>query len=514
MRNNTLTKHAAITGLGTCLSRIIGFTRDMVISHLFGTGMLSDAFYAAFRIPNLFRRVFGEGAFSAAFIPVFSEYLHKKDKKETQNFLNAVFSILLLTLLIVSILGVFFAHFFAKTIAGGFLNEPVKMQLVIDLTRLMFPFIIFVCLAAFLLSVLNTLHSFFVPSFAPAAISLSEIFYVIVITPILISSNQKIKGLVISVVAGGALCFFIQYPNLKSFGWQLNFKINLRHPAIKKILFLMGPSIIGLSADQVNTLVDSRCASSLGQGAVSALYYANRLMQMPLAIFGLAIASASLPILSKAYIKKDMVTFKKYFNDSIRFTNFTLIPASIGFMAIGLPIVKLLFEGGEFNEISSAMTNNALFYYSLGLPAYALVKIFANAFYSFQDTKTPIKVAVITIILHIVLCIILMQPLGIGGLALATTTSSYINFVLLAFYFKKYMKNFELKQIYFSFLKSLIASILSGVTAWGICRSLDRLFIAVFVSIISSLIVFFLASYILKSEELKIIYKIRKNKES
>ncbi|MDR1259767.1 MAG: murein biosynthesis integral membrane protein MurJ [Endomicrobium sp.] len=507
--DDILVRYATRTFFGTILSRIVGYMRDVLVSSLFGTGMLSDAFYVAFRIPNLLRRIFGEGAFSSAFVPIFNEYLHRKSKEETQEFLNIVFAVLLLTLVTISILGMFYSSFLAKIVAGGFSNEPEKIQLVINLTRMMFPFVTFICLTVFLLAILNALNSFFIPSLTPAIISSSEIIYILAVAP-LFAPNKQIKGLVVSIVIGGMLCFFVQYPKLKSLGWRLNFKLNLKHPAVVKILFLMIPSIIGLSADQVNALVDSRYASSLGQGAVSAIYYANRLMQMPLGVFGFAIATALLPILSKAYIQRDIVAFKKSFNYSIRLSNFVLIPASIGFMFIGLPIVKFLFEYGKFNASSSIMTNNALFYYSLGLPAYALVRIFANAFYSFQDTKTPVKVAVEAIGLHVILGIILMHSLGLGGLALATTISSYINFILLAVYLKKYVGKFELKQIVFSFLKSLFASFISGIVALYVCRFSDKLFIAVPCAIISSLIVFITVSYIFKSEELMVIHKMLK----
>ncbi|MCA6071673.1 MAG: murein biosynthesis integral membrane protein MurJ [Endomicrobium sp.] len=507
MENKTLVKRAGKTAFGTTLSRILGYVRDMLVANLFGTGMFADAFYAAFRIPNLFRRMFGEGSFSTAFIPVLSEYLHKKEKSEVQNFLSTVFTILLLILAAISVLGMFFSPLLVKIVAGGFSNDPEKMQLTIELARLMFPFILFMCLAAFLLAVLNTLHSFFLPAFAPSLLSFSEIFYMLAIAPVIVPGNQ-IKGLAVSVIIGGALHFFIQYPKLKSLGWHLKFKFDLKHPGVRKVFFLMIPSIIGLSVDQINALVDSRCASSLGQGPVSALYYSNRLMQMPLAIFGLALASVSLPAMSKAFAKKDMTTLKNSLNYSARLTVFTLLPAAVGLMVIGLPIVKLLFEHGKFSSSGSIMTNNALFYYSLGLPAYALSKIFANAFYSFQDTKTPVRAAIAAMILHVILCIALMYPMGVGGLALATAASSYFNFILLAVYLKKRIGKLGIKQISFSSLKSLIAAVVAGIIAWNVCKISENLFVSVPTAIILGLIAFVAVSYILKSEELKTFTRI------
>jgi putative peptidoglycan lipid II flippase len=502
MENETLVRNAGKTALGTVLSRILGYIRDMLVASLFGTGMFADAFYAAFRIPNLFRRILGEGAFSAAFVPVFSEYLSKKERAETQKFLNATFTALALVLLGVSALGVFFAPALAKMVAGGFLNDPEKMQLTIELARFMFPFILFICLASFLLAALNTLHSFFLPALAPSTLSFSEIFYMLAAAPALVPVSQ-IKGLAVSVVIGGVFHFLLQYPKFKSLNWSLKFRIDFKHPGVRKIMFLMIPSIIGLSADQINALVDSRCASSLGQGAVSALYYSNRLMQMPLAVFGFALATVSLPAMSKAYTQKDMKTLKKSLNYSVRFVIFALFPAVAGLTVIGLPIIKLLFEHGRFDSVGSLIANRALFYYSLGLPAYAIVKIFANAFYSFQDAKPPLKAAVYSVILHIVLCIVLMYSMDVGGLALATSLSSYFNLLLLAAYLRKRIGALGSKQILFSSLKSLLASAITGIVAFNMCRISEKLFISVPISVISGVAVFLVTSYVLKSDELK-----------
>jgi putative peptidoglycan lipid II flippase len=502
MEYKILIKNVWKTSFGTVFSRIFGYIRDMLVAYFFGTGVFADAFYVAFKIPNLFRRLFSENSFSAAFVPVFSEYLHTKDKSETQKFLNIVFTALFVILFVVSVLGVFFAPLLAKIIAWGFTNDLKKMQLTINLTRLMFPFIIFICLASFLLAILNTLHSFFIPAFAPSMLSFSEIFYMLTVAPVLISESQ-IKGLAASVIIGGALHFFIQYPKLKSLGWHLKFILDLKHPGIKKITILMLPSLVGLSVDQINAFVDNICATLISTGAVSAIYYSNRVMQLPLAIFGLAFASVSLPAMSKACAQKDITALKIFLNYSVRFINFALLPAAAGLMAIGLPIIKFLFEHGRFSYTGSIMTNNALFYYSLGLPAYALAKIFANAFYSFYDTKTPVKTAIWAMILHIVLCIILMRPMGVGGLSLATALSSYFNFILLAIYLRKRIGRFGLRLIIFSSCKSFISSVITAITAWNACKVSDNLFVSVPVAIFLSLTAFVVSSYILKSDELK-----------
>jgi putative peptidoglycan lipid II flippase len=532
MEYKQIAKNAGKTAFGTMLSRILGYIRDMLVANLFGAGMFADAFYAAFRIPNLFRRLFGEGSFCAAFIPVFSQYLHTKEKSETQKFLNAVFTALVLILIVVCVLGVFFAPLLVKIIAWGFTDDPEKMRLTVELTRLMFPFICFICLAAFLLAILNTLHSFFIPAFAPSALSISEIFYMLAVAPYLISTNQ-IKGLAISVIAGGALHFIIQYPKLKSLGWSLKLQFSelrdessdaagsaadserrviafYRHPGIKRIAFLMIPSIIGLSVDQINSFVDTICASFLAGGSITALYYSNRVMQLPLAVFGLALASVSLPAMSKAYAQKDISALKNSLNYSIRFSVFALLPAMAGLIVAGLPIVKLLFEHGKFDETASLMTNRALFFYSLGLPAYAMAKIFANAFYSFQDTKTPVKAAAASMLLHVVLCVILMRVLDIGGLALATATASYFQLLLLVFWLKKRLGNIGLKKILFSSLKSFGAAIATAAAAFFACKISQNEFISAPISIFVGALTFFITAKLLKSEELQSLFQIFK----
>jgi putative peptidoglycan lipid II flippase len=504
-----LTNRAGRVATGTIISKIFGYIRDMLVANLFGVGMFSDIFYTAFRIPNFFRKIFGESSFSIVFIPIFSEYLHKYKKKEIQDFLNSVFSILLLILIIFSIIGILFSSLIVKIVAGGFTLE--KLFITIELTKLMFPFIIFMCLSAFLLSILNTLHSFFIPALSPIFVSFTEIFYICIIAQTLIY-EYKIKGLAVSIIFGSIICFFVQYIKFKKLGWNLKFKLNFKHYGIKKIFFLMIPSVISISVDQINILVDSRYASLLSEGSISVLYYANRLMQLPLSIFGFAIVSASLPIMSKAFIKHDIITFKNCLNNSIRLSMFTILPAMVGFMSIGLPIIRLLFEHGNFNFFGSTITNNALFYYSIGLPGYALSKIFVNAFYSIQNTKTPFKIAVFTVVLHVILCFFLTNLMDVGGLALATSLSSYFNLFLLVLSLKKYIKFLFFKYIYISFLKSLIASIFTGITAFYICKIFNNLFISVFCAVFFGFIIFIFISNILKSNELTIFFNMLNNK--
>lgn len=496
-------KYAGSVSAGTTISRVFGYIRDMLVAYMFGAGMFADAFYAAFRIPNLIRRMLGEGSFSSAFIPVFSEYLHTKTKSETQKLINVVFTLLFLVLLIITILGMFFSPLLVKLIAYGFTSDPEKLQLTIELTRLMFPFLLFICLAAMLLALLNTLSSFFIPAIAPANLSFAEIIYILALAPLLSPGNQ-IKGLAISVIFGGLGHFLMQYPTLRNLGWKLRFDFHFNHPGIKKIVFLMIPSIIGISVDQINTFVDTICASFLGNGAITALYYSNRLMQLPLAIFGLAMATVSLPMMSKSVATKNIDELKETLNFSIRVSIIALLPATVGLMAIGLPIIQVLFERGKFDNFASLLTNTALFYYVLGLPAFAITKIFANTFFSFQDTKTPVKIAFIVMFVHVILCVALMRPLGVGGLALATSLCAYMNVFMLFYKLKKKIGKIGAKKILLSSIKALVASGLMGIIAYQIMQiKVLPILVTLMISIICSIIAFIILLKILKSSEIE-----------
>ena len=506
IEKSKIVKYAGSVSVGTTISRIFGYVRDMLVAYLFGAGMFADAFYAAFRIPNLLRRMLGEGSFSAAFIPVFSEYLHTKPKSETQKLINIVFTLLSLTLIIVVILGVFFSPLLVKIIAYGFTSDPEKLQLTIDLTRLMFPFLFFICLAAMLLALLNTLNSFFIPAIAPANLSFAEITYILALAPLLSPTNQ-IKGLAISVIFGGMGHFLMQYPVLKNLGWKLNLDFTFNHPAIKRIIFLMIPSVISISVDQINTFVDTICASFLANGSITALYYSNRLMQLPLAIFGLAMATVSLPLMSKAVAKKDINEVAQTLNFSIRFSVIALLPAMVGLIAIGLPIIKILFERGRFDNFASVITNKALFYYSLGLPAYAISKVLANTFFSFQDTKTPLKIAIINMVIHTILCIILMKYLDVGGLALATAVCAYINAYMLAKFLKPKVGTIGIRSILKTSVKGFISSFIMGIICYAVIKiNFASLFISLPISIIIGIISFVFISKLLKIQEVEILF--------
>ncbi|OGR89081.1 MAG: murein biosynthesis integral membrane protein MurJ [Elusimicrobia bacterium RIFCSPLOWO2_01_FULL_59_12] len=440
------------------LSRILGYVRDSLVANFFGAGLAADAFYAAFRISNLFRRLLGEGALSASFIPVFSEYAEKHGKEKTQRFFSVMFTTLLALLVALTALGVMFAPQITRVIAMGFERTPERFDLTVTLTRYMFPFLLFISLAALLTGVLNAFHSFFLPALAPAALSVVEIVYLLAVAPF-VSPVQQVIGLAVSVAIGGFIQWVIQIPALLKKGYRLMFGWDLRHEGVLRVEKLMLPATIGISVDQLNAFVDTMIASFLQQGSVTALYYSNRVMQLPLALFGIALSQVALPAMSASVARGDAVQIKDTLNFSLRLTLFMIIPAMAGLMFLGAPIVKVLFEHGQFTPEATEMTSRAMLFFSLGLFAYAAVKILASAFYAHQNTRVPVAVAAVCVGLNIVLSLALMRRMGVGGLALATAVASWVNAALLFYLLRRKIGLLGGRRILTCLLKACAASL-------------------------------------------------------
>ncbi|MEI8218388.1 MAG: murein biosynthesis integral membrane protein MurJ, partial [Elusimicrobiota bacterium] len=361
----------------------------------------------------------------------------------------------------------------------------------------------FICLAALLLGILNTLSAFFIPAVAPASLSIAEIGFIMGIAPALSPDNQ-IKGLAISVIVGGIGQFLVQWPKICALGWHLRWKLKFSHPGLKQIGTLMIPSMIGLSVDQINAFVDTMAASFLELGSITALYYSNRVMQLPLAIFGLALASVALPAMSRAAAEKNMESLKETLNFSVRFILFILIPSAVGLMVLGMPIIHVLFERGNFSHQAALMTNSALFFYSFGLPAYAIAKVMAIAFYSQKETKIPVQVAAAAMVLNVVLILILMPYLKVGGLALATALASYFNFSVLAWLLRKRIGPLGIRRILQTATKTMIAATVMGLVSYFIAFRwlVDYPAGGMVLALVGGMAVFFGTAYVMKLEEL------------
>ncbi len=488
--------------LSTLLSRVLGYIRDMLIASEFGSGMVADAFYVAYRIPNLLRRLLGEGALSSSFIPVFTDYLTNKTEKEARELVNILTTILFILLSGLTLIGIALTPFIVKIIAVGFRDNPQKLSLTITLTRIMFPFMLFIGLAALALGILNSLRKFTIPALAPCILNISQIFFVLAVCPLL---GVPVKGLAIGVLIGGLGQLFFQVPAIVKSGFRFRFKLLLNHPGIRKIGVLILPAIIGLSVHQINAFVDTMCASVLKEGSVTALYYANRLMQFPLALFGIAIATVAFPSMSKSAAEHDIQALKKTLIFSLRMISFTIIPASVGLMIMGKPIIRLLFERKNFTAAGTDATSWALLFYATGIFAYAGVKVLVNAFYSLKDTKTPVKIAALAMVLNAILNIILMQFLNVGGLALATAISSTVNMSILIFILRNRFGRLGGRNMLDLLWKVGLASLIMGIFCLYMMNLLVNLglFIQVALTILGAILIFLFICYILKVEEIK-----------
>lgn len=541
-REGKITRSVAGVSVSTLASRILGYLRDMLIANFFGAGLVADAFFVAYRIPNLLRRLLGEGALSASFIPVFTEYLTTKPKEEAQRLARISGLLLLAILSILTILGIIFSPIIVRVIAPGFIKDPQKLSLTITLTRILFPFMIAIGMAALALGILNSLHRFIIPALAPSLLSISEIFFILFICPLM---ERPIIGLVLGVLVGGGAQFFFQVPSLVRRGFFIpagkssnnprlkmmdylhNFLKNwnilwkrwvsiLNHPGVKRIGLLMLPATLGLSVSQVNTFVDTICATLLREGSVTALYYANRLMQLPLALFGTAIATVALPMMSRSVAATNMEELKDTLSLSLRMIMFTIIPASLGLIILGSPIISLLFERGRFTAQATQATSWALLFYSTGIVAYAGVKVVASAFYSMQDTRTPVRIASIAMVANIVLNLILMRILDVGGLAFATAIASFINLLILLYYLRKRIGRLGGKKVLLSLAKILLATSVMGIACIYFSRLLGQInkLIQVAGTILICVIIYILVTHLLRCDEIKYVWKIITRKGS
>ena len=466
--NKSVAKSATIIGFATLCSRILGFIRDVVIARLFGVYVYAQAFVIAFRIPNLFRDLVGEGAANAAFVPVFSEYQVKHTKEEFWELANIVLNLLLVIVSAITLLGIIFSPFIVRLIAPGFILDPQKLEITIRLNRIIFPYILLISLAAYAMAILNSLKHFSVPAFAPCLLNISIIVFALLY-------GENIKGLALGVLVGGFLQLVIQAPVLYKKGFRLRLFASFKHPAAKTIGRLMLPRLFSSAIYQLNNFVDSifgSLALIVGEGGVAVLYYAYRLILFPLGIFSNALSQAILPTFSTQVLEDTHDNLKKTLSFGLRATFFVMLPASVGFMVLAHPIIQAIFRGGKFDAYSADQTAKVLIFYSIGLFAYGASKILQSCFFALKDTKTPAKIAFVALIVNIVLNAILMFPMKLSGLALATSISGINTFLILFFLLRKKIHGFGIKAIIISFTRILLASLAMGFVCWQVSRNI------------------------------------------
>jgi len=446
---------AGVIGLATLLSRILGFARDMVLARLFGAGLAADAFFVAYRIPNLLRELFAEGSMSAAFIPVFSEYLTKRTKRDAWELASAAFTTLLTVLTGVCLLGILAAPWIVKLIAPGFSDNPEREALTTMLTRIMFPYLLCIGLAALAMGVLNSVRSFAAPAFSPVLFNIAIIASAFLLAPLF---AEPILAVAFGVVVGGFAQFLSQMPALRRaellFGWRFDFA----HEGVRRIGWLMAPALIGLSVTQINILVSTILASYF-PGGPTYLFYGMRLIHFPLGIFGVALATALLPSLSTQAAKGELDALRGTLGFGLRLIFFIIVPAMVGLILLRVPIVHLFFEHGRFTAADTQGTAAAVLAYAVGLWAFAGVRIVVSAFYSLQDTRTPVLVAAVALAANIALSLLLMGPLRHAGLALATALSAILNMGLLLVFLARRLGAIGWEAILRSHARVLLASV-------------------------------------------------------
>ena len=456
--NLRVTRAAGVVGAATLLSRVFGYLRDMVLASFFGAGMAADAFIAAFRLPNLLRRLFGEGSLSLAFVPVFTDALVNGDREDALRLAASSLKLLLIFLAVIAAAGVVAAPLIIQVVAPGFADPPEKMALTVVLTRVMFPYVILIGLVALCMGILNVMGHFAAPAIAPLMLNLAMIAAVFTVSRFSDSQTIRVLGLAGGVLLGGILQLALQLPYLVHHGVRFWKRSGFWHPRMKTVGLLMLPTIFGAAVYQVNILVGTLLASLLPEGSVAYLYYADRLVQFPLGIFGQAAATAVLPSLSRQAAESDHAGMGATFGHAMSLVLFLTIPAMVGLIVLREPIVAMLFQRGAFDLQTTRLTADALLYYALGLWAFSAVRIVVSTFYAMQDTRTPVISATIAIAANILLGMAFMGPMRHCGLALATALSSMVNLILLVIVLRRKLGVIRWQRILSSGLKTLTAA--------------------------------------------------------
>lgn len=425
-----LLKALAAVGSMTFISRILGFVRDTLIARVFGAGLATDAFFVAFKIPNLLRRVSAEGAFSQAFVPILAEYKVQRTQAETHALINHVASLMGVFLVVVTIVGMLAAPLIVAVTAPGFVAETGKFNLTVELLRITFPYIFFISLVSLAGGVLNTYSKFQVPAFTPVWLNVSFIIAMLFVAP---HVNYSIKVLAWAVFVGGVIQLAYQWPYLRQLGLLPRYELNLQDEGVKRILKLMLPAIFGVSVAQISIVINNVFASFLQTGSVSWLYYADRLMEFPTGVLGVALGTILLPSLAKSYVDKSDSDYSQLLDWGLRLTLILAAPAAVALAVLAKPLVATLFYYGKFTPRDVLMTEQALIAYSLGLLGLILVKVLAPGFYARQNIKTPVKIAVFTLVMTQLMNLLFVFVLDMKhvGLALAIGLGACLNAALL-----------------------------------------------------------------------------------
>ena len=469
-----LAHSAGLTGAATLTSRVLGLVRDQVLAAIFGAGNQMDAFIVAFRIPNLVRDLFAEGAMSAAFVPTFTKHLARRGRPEAWRLGNNVLNWLLASTAALVVLGIVCAGPLVRFYATDFSDVPGKLELTIVLTRVMLPFLTMVAVAAVAMGMLNSLHHYFVPALAPAMFNVASIIGAIALVPAMPAFGlPPIMAIAIAALAGGAGQVAVQWPSLRREGYRYQPVFDAGDPGLRQVLLLMGPGTIGLAATQVNIFVNTLLATGEGPGAVSWLTYAFRLMYLPIGLFGVSLGTAVLPAVSRHAADHDMAGARSTVSRGLALMLLMNVPAAAGLIVLARPIVEVLFERGRFLPADTAATAAALRLYAVGLIGYSAVRIASPTFYALGQSRIPVTVSVCTIVLNVVFSVALVRVMGFAGLALGTSLAAMANGALLLWLLSRRLDGIDAADLTRAFLKVSAATAVMVAVTLGADRALS-----------------------------------------
>jgi putative peptidoglycan lipid II flippase len=516
----SVARNAGIISLAVMASRVLGLVRDQVFAAFFGAGLQFDAFITGFRIPNLLRDLFAEGALSSAFVTTFTQTVQSKGKAAAIRLSNRVATLIILFVSAISIIAWLYTPAIVELLAPGFFAVPGKAELTIELTRIMIPFLLMIALAAQAMGILNSVGVFGLPALASAFFNIGSIlgglFLGFLIGPAI--GLSPIAGMAYGTLIGGFLQFAVQWPSLSRAGFKYRPMLSLSDPDVRQIFRLMGPAIIGTAAVQINVFVNTNFASTIidpatgaiVNGPVSWLNYAFRFMQFPIGVFGVAIATATLPPLSRSTGNPDYGEFRRTLAHSLTLIFLLCIPSAVGLAVLGRPIVALVFEHGKFTGVDTVQTANALAAYSIGLAGYAAVKVLSPAFYALNDARTPMLISLGSIAVNYVLNSLLVGPFGHVGLAFSTSAVALVNFAMLVLFMRRRLGGMDGRRVGLNVLRICAAALPMAAAAWFTSELTAALplhdlalrLVQVIAAIAAAVIAFYLSCRLLRIEEL------------
>jgi putative peptidoglycan lipid II flippase len=512
---SAIARSAGTISFAVLLSRLLGLVREQVFAGFFGAGYAYDAFVVAFRIPNLLRDLFAEGALSAAFITVFTDYRHKRGPQATWKLASNVITVLLMVVGGITLLGMFFSGSIVSLMSPDFSLIPGKHELTTLMTSIMFPFLLLVSLSAIAMGMLNSLNKFFIPSMASSFFNLGSILSGLLFAyGFSLINRAPITGMALGTLIGGLLQIAIQMPELRRQGFAFSWYLNLHDDGLRRIMQLMLPAVIGLSATQINLFVNTFFASSCVEGSVSWLNYAFRLIFFPIGMVGVSLSMATLPVVSTEASRGNLEELKGAFVATSVLSFLLTVPASAGLIFLARPIVGVIFEHGRFSVHDTLMTSQALAFYSTGLFAYASLKIIVPVFYALNRTRYPVIGSFLTVLLNILFVILMLEPLGHCAIALATSLCVLINFLFLSVALHREVGGYNAAYLLKCFIKIVITSMVMGIIGWWLNKAvmgqvpsnLLGQMCALFIAIAGSLIFYFTCIFYLKINEVDYLW--------